>query len=247
MAEEQFKITARRLGVVDIAVIRKAEELHRLIEMKTKYINSSVKIILSIECAATILGQPYEKEDAQKLTSLNGKEYKRQMEMFKKLLNINKQVSVRDFCLRLELTSSVQETANQLLKAYKTQLHFDEDVNETRYVTMAVCLAAKFHNIKGNKVRREMKSQSGLNSAQWETLEERWTSWMERTKPLDNKKKVVQSSFAPEESTQEGKTTEVKRNVVKSVPYEVWKKDILKRAHALIRIREESDKSSPDL
>lgn len=176
---------------------RKAEELHRLIEMKTKHINSTVKIILSIECAATILGQPYEKEDAQKLTNLGGKEYKRQMEMFKKLLNINKQITVRDFCLRLELSTNIQESANQLLKAYRTQLHCDEDVNERQYVAMAVCLAAKYHKIKGNKVRREMKAQSGLNSSQWETLEERWTGWIEKAKPLDEKKKVIQSSSAP--------------------------------------------------
>lgn len=168
-----------------------------MIGMKNTPISVSAKIVFSIECAATLLGHDYDMPMAIKLSGLNVKEYKRQMEMFKKLLDLKKQVSASDFCLKLELNGNVREAANKLLKAYRSQLLFGEDVNEARYVTMAVCCAAKQLKVKGNRIRRQMKAESGLSGAQWDQLEEKWNKWIEKEKPLGEKHKPIEMATVP--------------------------------------------------
>ncbi|XP_055311782.1 origin recognition complex subunit 6 [Sitodiplosis mosellana] len=90
MSEKLLIEYCQRVGVLDDDVIEKSKEYLRLIGMKKCTSNETVKIVLSIDCAASSCNSEFQTEVAIQLSGLKKKEYGKQKGLFEKLLDLGK-------------------------------------------------------------------------------------------------------------------------------------------------------------
>lgn len=163
---------------------RKAEELLRLFNLKNRVsINEVAKMVLSINCAATLLGVDFDNDVALTMSGLNRKDYTRQLNLFKSLVDLNNMLDIVAVCIKLQLPNNVPVAAKKLLAEYTKELREQSDIKKPQYVAMAIFMAAKPF-IKVNKLKNNLREISQLTTVQWASQEEFWTKWMDEKKPL---------------------------------------------------------------
>ena len=167
---------------------RKAQELLRLIEMKTLSLSSqTANVVLSLDLASNALGMPFcSLEEAVKLSSMPKAKYVSQKHTVEKLLNLKKPLSVTDICIKLELDDSIKQTALKLLQYYESQAQFNDANLNAQNLSMAVFQCCKWKKLKTNKMIPTLLAFCDLDKAKWKRLEELWNQWIEKEKPFDN-------------------------------------------------------------
>lgn len=180
---------------------RKCKELLRLINLKQSALNETVKIIISIDCAANSCGNEFDHDQAIKLSGLKKKEYNRQKELFEKLLDLTKELSLPEICAQLELNDAIKICANRLLTEYKKRNTLLNDVNmqQQMLASMAIFQSCKLKKFKGSNIKAKLMHLSKLNSHSWKQLENEWNEWIEKYPPQTDQLKVNRNCAETEE------------------------------------------------
>ncbi|KAM7341801.1 origin recognition complex subunit 6 [Cochliomyia hominivorax] len=232
-------------------VLEKTTELVRLLELRSTnvplQINEYGKIVLCADIAANLMGVPFDKEQAMKMSALRKSHYANNKRMFEKLLDLNKLVGVNDICLQLNL-NQVNKKAEELLELYRQVVakeQSDIDVNHPQYAAMAVFMACKLSKQKVSKTK--LMPFSNLRPAQWQQLEQRWEKFMARyyNDNMDNKlKKQNSEDQITKNNGDDGdvkKLNENKKIRTEIEDYDKWKKRILAMAQAKLKEQELGD------
>lgn len=170
---------------------RKSTELLRLINLKQSAWNETLKIVMSINCAADECGTDFDHESAMKRCNLRKKEYNKQKELFEKLLNLSRGLSLSEICAQFELNDAMKNTAAQLLNEYKKRQTLLSDINSQQALSsMAIYQSCKLKKFKGlTSIKTKLIQLSKLNPNSWKQLETEWNSWIEKSSPLSEQKK----------------------------------------------------------
>ncbi|KAI8124824.1 Origin recognition complex subunit 6 [Lucilia cuprina] len=233
-------------------VLEKTTELVRLLELRSTnvplQINEYGKIVLCADIAATLMGIPFDKEQALKMSGLRKSHYANNKRMFEKLLDLNKLVGVNDICLQLNL-NQVNKKAEELLELYRkvitSEQSSDVDISHPQYAAMAVFSACKLCKQKVSKTK--LMPFSNLKPSQWQQLEQRWEKFMAKhyNDALDNKLKKQNSedqataTATDDDSSKKTYSDKKLRNEIED--YEKWKKRMLAMAHAKLKEQETGD------
>lgn len=167
----------------------KAKELLRLIELRKATINPTVKIYLSIHCAATLCGTEFDPNDVIKSSGLNEKAYTKQKELFEKLLDLDKKWTLDEMCSKFEMNDALKNDASQLLKEYKRKRPLLNEIDNASYLAMAIYQSFKFRKMKTTGIKAKLVQFSRLSNKTWKALEEEWINWIEKDSPLANQAK----------------------------------------------------------
>uniref|UniRef100_A0A1B0BAQ1 Origin recognition complex subunit 6 n=1 Tax=Glossina palpalis gambiensis TaxID=67801 RepID=A0A1B0BAQ1_9MUSC len=168
-----------KIGLRDVPnIIEKTSELMRLLELKSAniplQINEYAKIVISGDIAAKVLGVACDQEQAIKISGLRKTHYINNRRMMEKLLDINKPLSIKELCNKLNL-GDVWKKAEELLQLYHNVMiseNIDVDINHPQYSIMAVYMACKLCKKKVSKPK--LLPLSNLRPTQWQHLEQRW-------------------------------------------------------------------------
>lgn len=157
--------------------------------------NDTVKIILSIDCAANSCGNEFDHDQAIKLSSLKKKDYNRQKELFEKLLDISKELSLTEICAQLELNDAIKNCATRLLTEFKKKQVYTNDVHSQKFLSsMAIYQSCKLKKCKTLHIKPKLIHISKLSLKLWKQLEQEWNEWIHKFSPLSDCKKINCSS-----------------------------------------------------
>lgn len=165
---------------------RKSKELLRLIELRKATINPTVKIALSIHCAAILCGTEFDPKDVVKSSGLNEKAYTKQKELFEKLLDLDKKWTLDEMCSKFDMNDALKTDASRLLTEYKKKKPLLNETDNASFLSMAIYQSFKFRKMKTNKIKVKLMEFSRLSNRTWKALEEEWTNWIEKDTPLAN-------------------------------------------------------------
>lgn len=137
---------------------------------------------MSIDCAANSCGNEFDHDQAIKLSGLKKREYNRQKELFEKLLDLTKELSLPEICAQLELNDAIKICANRLLTEYKKRNILLNDVNIQQQMlsSMAIYQSCKLKKFKGSNIKAKLMHLSKLNVNSWKQLENEWNEWIEK-------------------------------------------------------------------
>ncbi|XP_065370376.1 origin recognition complex subunit 6 [Calliphora vicina] len=238
-------------------VLEKTTELVRLLDLRSTnvplQINEYGKIVLCADIAANLMGIPFDKEQALKLSGLRKSHYANNKRMFEKLLDLNKLVGVNDICIQLSL-NQVNKKAEELLDLYRnviaSEQSTDVDMSHPQYAAMAVFMACKLSKQKVSKSK--LMPFSNLKPSQWQQLEQRWEKFMTKhyNDAMDNKLKKQNSDNQATAATDDdsSKKIQVDQKMRTEIEdYEKWKKRMLAMAQAKLKEQEADSESSEQM
>lgn len=160
---------------------RKSIELLRLINLKKITINDTSKITISIDCASTLCNTELDRGAVIQLSGLNKKEYFKQKELFEKVLDLNKKLTLDEICAQLEISYIIKKDATRLLMEYKKKHAFDGDIlNNIQFLSMAIYQSLELRKMKNNNTKTKLIQLSRLKGTVWKRMDEEWTNWIER-------------------------------------------------------------------
>ncbi|CAH0551340.1 unnamed protein product [Brassicogethes aeneus] len=180
--------TAQRLGVYQESVINKTREFLRVLSNKgsIKCLNENAKTILCFDLASILLGTPFDKETAIKLSGLKKSLYNNNHNTLEKVLDLNKQLSISELCVQMSCTV-VKDIAEDIFDKYKNFDNKIKDLNHPQYAAAAVFTACKLKHVGVNK--SQFATVSRLKPAQWKELTEEFKKFAETIGMTGGKKR----------------------------------------------------------
>lgn len=177
--------------------------------MKKCVKNETVKVILSIDCAATTCNSEIDIDDAIKFSGMKRKEYIGQKELVEKLCDLGKKLTLDEICAQLELNDLIKMDAAHLLQQYaKTKLLSDEITN-AQYLAMAIYQSCQKRKYKTSNIKSKLIQISRLSTKMWKYMEQEWTNWIEENPSLHKNLKT-----SNEQTEEKGKTNNIKSLLV---------------------------------
>ncbi|XP_063217355.1 origin recognition complex subunit 6 [Bacillus rossius redtenbacheri] len=221
-------------------VLKKAEELLRLLELKTASgcslaISEACRAVICLDLAAASLGVRCEKAGAIKLSGVKKPVYLCSYHVVKKLLGLNEQLHVKDLCVRLDVEEAAS-LASQLVDSFLAEK--PSDSHHPMYPTVAVLAACRHLKLRVDK--RNLVEMSGLKRSAFDSLFAEFGKILERVAPPGNrmaKKRthvladVIQNSIKASQKTMAAeKQDESESGLEPPEDYNDWKKRILLQA-----------------
>lgn len=164
MDAQMLKNLAHKLGLTSPKVVRKAEELIRLLAVQGGTglaLSMSGKAVICLEIAATLASCSFDKTLAVRLSGLTKPQYVASSQTVSRLLNVSSSVCVADLCVTHSATAA-RDLAAKVLKQYETEnkIKGQVDIALPVYQTAAVIAACKVMKIKVDKRRMFETSRS---------------------------------------------------------------------------------------
>ncbi|XP_066099792.1 origin recognition complex subunit 6 [Saccopteryx bilineata] len=238
---------ARRLGVTEPRVLRKAEEYLRLSQVKcaglSAHTTETSSAVMCLDLAASCMNCPLDRAYLTKLSGLSKKMYPSCFKSFECLLGLNSNVSIRDLAVQFSCTEAVSLAA-KVLQSYESSLprarQEDLDLSRPLFTTAALLTACRILKLKVDKSK--MVATSGVKKAIFDRLckqLEKIGQQIDREPPDSGdsgtppwKKKKTAAEQPPGKETE--KVVEVPRkpqsDEALTLDYEEWKRRILENA-----------------
>ncbi|KAL3287348.1 hypothetical protein HHI36_001822 [Cryptolaemus montrouzieri] len=226
-------IISKRLNIHDSSTIKKCEEFLRVLQTKTSLkLSDQVKTIICLEIATTFTGSSFDKEAALQLCALKKSSYENNLNNIKKILNIDKPLSISELCVQFSCTQ-LKDAAQELYSHYKDS--DSKDDMHPQYAAAAVYTVCKMNNMKPPK--SQFVTLSRLKSNQWNALINDFETFaitnLKQTK-FKQKSNVIENTV--EGHVQENANVKEKSDDHVTIEdYEVWKNRILREAEQAIR------------
>ncbi|XP_011922964.1 origin recognition complex subunit 6 isoform X2 [Macaca thibetana thibetana] len=220
MGSELIGRLARRLGLAEPDMLRKAEEYLRLSRLKCVGLSARTtetsSAVMCLDLAASWMKCPLDRAYLIKLSGLNKKTYQSCLKSFECLLGLNSNIGIRDLAVQFSCTEAVN-MASKILKSYESSLpqtqQVDLDLSRPLFTSAALLSACKILKLKVDK--NKMVATSGVKKAIFDRL----CKQLEKIgQQIDKMKKVEEMPHKPqkdEDLTQD---------------YEEWKRKILENA-----------------
>nr|KAF6407645.1 origin recognition complex subunit 6 [Molossus molossus] len=234
---------ARRLGVAEPDVLRKAQEYLRLSRVKCGGLSARTtetgRAVMCLDLAASWRGCPLDRAYVTKLSGLNNKMYQSCLKSFECLLGLNSSVGIRDLAVQFSCMEAV-DMAAQVLQSYESSLpqtqQEDLDLSRPLFTTAALLTACKILKLKVDKSK--MVATSGVKKAIFDRLckqLEKIGQQIDREPPDSGTPPRKGRGTAPEPA---GKDTEKVVEILHkpqhdedlTLDYEEWKRKILENA-----------------
>uniref|UniRef100_A0A1B0FMY7 Origin recognition complex subunit 6 n=1 Tax=Glossina morsitans morsitans TaxID=37546 RepID=A0A1B0FMY7_GLOMM len=233
-----------KIGLRDVPnIIEKTSELMRLLELKSAniplQINEYAKIVICGDISAKVLGIACDQEQAIKISGLRKTHYIKNRRMMEKLLDINKPLTIKEVCKKLNL-NDVWKKAEELLQLYHnvtSSENVDVDINHPQYSVMAVFMACKLCKKKVSKPK--LLPLSNLRPTQWHHLEQRWDKLLalHYKESANNKDELsnVQNNNTQQTAEITNNTKGSQQLPLEIEDYETWKARMLNEAKAKLQ------------
>ncbi|XP_068232741.1 origin recognition complex subunit 6 [Palaemon carinicauda] len=244
---QMLRTLSAKLGISDQKVVRKAEELLRLLAVQScrgSAFSISAKTVICLDIAAAIGGAVIDKNVAIKLSGMNRSQYVSSSQTVSQLLKISSNVCISDLCVTHTATNA-REFAYQIIKEYERDLQnkAEVDLSLPVFQTAAVVAACGVLKIKVDK--RKLYETSCSKRAVFTKVVEAMSKIAEslrskksvkpgskRSKTLvDMVEEHMQDSGASKKSKCDEDDRE-KSEDEQDVDFEAWKKKILESATA---------------
>ncbi|XP_066982376.1 origin recognition complex subunit 6 [Macrobrachium rosenbergii] len=242
-----LRTLSAKLGITDQRVVRKAEELLRLLAVQggtgSKF-SMSAKTVICLDIAAATAGALIDKNMGIKLSGMNRSQYVSTSQTVSHLLKISPGVCISDLCITHSATNA-RDFACQIIKEYEKDLQNKAEVDITLPVfqTAAVVAACGVMKIKVDK--RKLYESSCSKRALYTKVVEAMTKVAERlqstksVKPGGKRSKTLvelvedhmQDSSAPKKGKSDDDDKENSEDE-QDTDFEAWKKKILDSAAA---------------
>ncbi|XP_028665489.1 origin recognition complex subunit 6 [Erpetoichthys calabaricus] len=249
MEQELIKRLATKMGIGSANVITKAEEYHRLSQVRcmalSTHTTATSDAVMCLELAALRMKQPVDKDYVVKLSGLNKKIYQNRLRSLEMMLGLNSQTGIRDLAVQHGCMEAIN-MAVEILQRYESSLseaqQNDLDLSRPLFTTAALFTACKCMKMKADKTK--LVAASGAKKGIFDrlcTLMEKFGQ--QRCSELEAEKKTAkpvskrQQTFpdSPLDNEGEGITTKQKQQKTEVVgstkpDYEEWKRKILANA-----------------
>ncbi|ENN80440.1 hypothetical protein HUJ04_013491 [Dendroctonus ponderosae] len=232
MDKQMLKNIAEALNVYQDSVLRKTEELLRLLQAKSsiKSLNNQAKSVLCLDLASQCLGVSFEKDAALALSGLKKSAYQKSLNTLEQILGLNKVLTVSEACVQLSCTA-VKDDAEDILSAYKQQRDGLEDWEHPQYAAAAVFLASRAKKLSIDK--QKIVAMSRIKPSQWKEL-------LSSFKNLEiSNGRQLGKGLEAEIVSEMGECEPVKEVAPDEVEeYAVWRQRILKEAYEALAGRQ---------
>lgn len=253
MESELVRHLARRLGLGEPSVLRKAEEYLRLSKVKcvglSAHSSETSNAVICLDLAASCRKCPLDRAYLIKLSGLNKKMYQSCLKSFECLLGLNSSIGIRDLAVQFSCTEAVNLAA-EILQSYESSLpeaqRADLDLSRPLFTTAALLSACKILKIKVDKTK--MITTSGVKK----TIFDRLCTQLEKigqqinrdsadlaSPPLKKKKPAFSPALKKKKSGLEQPAKEIEvietshkrpKDADLTQDYEEWKRKILENA-----------------
>ncbi|KAM9607224.1 origin recognition complex subunit 6 [Trichechus inunguis] len=234
---------ARRLGITEPDVLRKAEEYLRLSQVKcvglSAHTTETSNAVMCLDLAASCMKCPLDRAYLIKLSGLNKKMYQSCLKSFECLLGLKSNIGIRDLAVQFSCTEAVN-VASKILQSYEASLpqaqQVDLDLSRPLFTSAALLSACKILKLKVDK--NKMVATSGVKKAIFDRLCKQLEKTGQRidrepgdlaTPPRKKKKTVVEPAAKEREKTVEI-PHQLQKNEDPTQDYEEWKRRILENA-----------------
>ncbi|XP_069724289.1 origin recognition complex subunit 6 isoform X1 [Phaenicophaeus curvirostris] len=164
-----------RLGLTEPRVLRKAEELLRLAQVKgpalVARLPAAGAAVMCLELAARGAQRPADKSSFVKLSGLNETTYRSSLKSLECLLEVTPGLRLRDLAVQFCCTEATS-TASKILQRYESSLseaqQMDLDFSKPLFITAALFAACKCLKLKVDKTK--MLAMSGVKKAIFDRL-----------------------------------------------------------------------------
>ncbi|NWH81328.1 ORC6 protein, partial [Piaya cayana] len=232
-----------RLGLTEPRVLRRAEELLRLAQVKGPALLARLPAagaaVMCLELAARGAEGPADKSSFVKLSGLNETAYRSSLKALESLLDVAPGLRLRDVAVQFCCTEALS-AASEILQRYESSLseaqQMDLDFSKPLFITAALFAACKCLKLKVDKTK--MLAMSGVKKAIFDRL----CNQMEKMSQQLSKEDVpvaaetVESLTTNLEHCQEDRSEDEEEAPCKrpktetEQDYEEWKKKILENA-----------------
>ncbi|KAM5295869.1 origin recognition complex subunit 6 [Glossophaga mutica] len=166
---------ARRLGIAEPEVLRKAEEYLRLLRVKCAGLSARTtetgRAAVCLDLAAACARCPLDRAYLTQLSGLNKKTYQSCLKSFECLLGLGSSVGVRDLAVQFGCTEAAG-LASRVLQSYASSLpptqQADVDLSRPLFVAAALLTACRILKLKVDK--NKMVATSGVKKAIFDRL-----------------------------------------------------------------------------
>ncbi|XP_069724291.1 origin recognition complex subunit 6 isoform X3 [Phaenicophaeus curvirostris] len=232
-----------RLGLTEPRVLRKAEELLRLAQVKgpalVARLPAAGAAVMCLELAARGAQRPADKSSFVKLSGLNETTYRSSLKSLECLLEVTPGLRLRDLAVQFCCTEATS-TASKILQRYESSLseaqQMDLDFSKPLFITAALFAACKCLKLKVDKTK--MLAMSGVKKAIFDRLSNQMEKMSQQLgKDVPVAAETVESLTTNLEHCQEDSGSEDEEEAPCKRPktetkqdYEEWKKKILENA-----------------
>ncbi|XP_024407329.2 origin recognition complex subunit 6 isoform X1 [Desmodus rotundus] len=166
---------ARRLGIAEPDVLRKAEEYLRLSRVKCAGLSARTtetgRAAVCLDLAAACARCPLDRAYLTKLSGLNKKMYQSCLKSFECLLGLNSSIGIRDLAVQFSCTEAVS-LASKVLQSYESSLpqtqQADLDLSRPLFTAAALLTACRILKLRVDK--NKMVATSGVKKAIFDRL-----------------------------------------------------------------------------
>ncbi|KAM8776528.1 origin recognition complex subunit 6 [Rhynchonycteris naso] len=235
---------ARRLGVAEPRVLRKAEEYLRLSQVKcvglSAHTTETSSAVMCLDLAASCMNCPLDRAYLTTLSGLSKKMYPSCLKSFECLLGLNSNVSIRDLAVQFSCTEAVSLAA-RVLQSYKSSLpraqQEDLDLSRPLFTTAALLAACKILKLKVDK--NKMVVTSGVKKAIFDRLCKQLEKIGQQiageprdsgTPPWKKRRTAVEQPPGKETEKVEEVPRKPQSDEALTLDYEEWKRRILENA-----------------
>ncbi|XP_071176846.1 origin recognition complex subunit 6-like [Mytilus galloprovincialis] len=247
MSKNAVRSVAQNLGVTSQSIIRKAEELLQLVDIRVGSqsltalnLTGSCCVVMCIDLAATGSGQPVNKGEALRLSGVNKKIYRNGLKTLESMLGLEERTTIRDLAIKFGCTGA-SDLACQVLQSYEKSFSgADMDFSGSLFMASSLCAACRVLKMKVD--RSKLIEVCSIKRSTFDKL----TTDLEKiaTKLIGNKKVVqekkkntivddIERLSQDEVSTPKKQKEEEEQNI--KTDYEQWKKQILENARIAIK------------
>lgn len=224
---------AIRLGIPDKPAIRKAVEYIRILKSKNQVkLSDTAIIVLCLDLAALVFNLNFDKDSALKLSGLKKSTYQNSLNNVKKVLDIDKPLTIAELCVQCNCTQAKQMAEN-ILQKYKESDYILGDSSHPQYIAAAVYTACKMQDLKPSNAQFLLYSR--LKQTQWKELTEKLFKFAEAKLSNFKLKQKSEKNIELHENNEITNTTKQKyENETIIEDYEDWKNRILNEAYAAL-------------
>ncbi|CAG2243870.1 ORC6 [Mytilus edulis] len=233
MSKNAVKSVAQNLGVTSQSIIRKAEELLQLIDIRVGSqsltvlnLTGSCCVVMCIDLAATGSGQPVNKSEALRLSGVNKKIYRNGLKTLESMLGLEERTTIRDLAIKFGCTGAA-DLACQVLQSYEKSFSgADMDFSGSLFMASSLCAACRVLKIKVDRTKLIEICSIKSYKVDWE---QESCAGEEENTIVDDIERLSQD----EVSTPKKQKEEEEQNI--KTDYEQWKKQILENARIAIK------------
>ncbi|XP_038609710.1 origin recognition complex subunit 6 [Tachyglossus aculeatus] len=175
MEGELMARLATRLGLVEPALLRKAEEYLRLSQVKcvglSAHTTATSNAVMCLDLAATCMKCPLDRTYLVKLSGLNNKSYQSCLKSFECLLGLNSNLGLRDLAVQFSCTEAVN-IASKILQRYESSLpqtqQVDLDLSRPLFTTAALYSACRILKLRVDK--KKLAATAGVKKTVFDRL-----------------------------------------------------------------------------